>query len=86
MATGDVNGDMVDDLVVGAYSTDGPHGSDSGKVYVFYGGTNLSGTLDMGIDTADVEIIGDDPYDYLGRSLTTGDVNGDGVGDLIIGS
>ncbi len=86
VAAGDVNGDMVDDLIVGSYGTDGPHGSDSGRAYVFYGGTGLSGTLDMSIDDPDVQIIGDDAYDYLGRSLTVGDVNGDGVGDLILGS
>ena len=86
VATGDVNGDAVADLVVGAYRADGPHGSDSGRAYVFYGGSSLSGTIDLHTDTADVTIIGDDGYDRLGRSLTTGDVNGDGLADLLIGA
>ncbi len=53
---------------------------------VFYGGVGLTGTVDLNTDTADVTVIGFNRHDRLGRSVDTGDVDGDGIDDLIIGA
>jgi|GEM_PF-1118169 len=87
VAVGDVNGDGIDDLIGGAYLADRPGGADSGRTYVFYGSETLSGTirLDQPPWDADVIITGTNGS-RLGRSLATGDVDGNGVDDLIIGA
>jgi len=85
---GDVNGDGLDDVIVGAYSNnDGA--TDGGAVYVVFGASNLSGTKSLGgVDSADVTILGKANDDRLGfRSVSgSGDVNGDGFDDVIMGA
>ncbi len=86
---GDINGDGVDDLIVGArWGDDG--GTWAGEAYVIYGKTgNTRGPVDTtGLAAADGFIIqGDDAGDELGQSVSgAGDVNGDGIDDLIVGA
>ena len=92
---GDVNGDGIDDLIVGAPSGD-DGGYDAGEAYVIFGRTNVFG-VDVGgrqvialtnLSASDGFIIqGDADYDYAGRSVSNaGDVNGDGIDDLIVGA
>ena len=96
---GDVNGDGLNDLIIGAIgSNDG--GSMAGAAYIVYGKTDTGGTqfgeeingrqiLDTtGLMQADgFKIQGDVINDQLGVSVSgAGDINGDGVGDLIIGA
>jgi hypothetical protein len=88
-SAGDVNGDGIDDLIIGAFGAD-PNGSNSGASYVVFGRTtgfaanlNLS-TLD---GTTGFQINGEAAFDGSGRSVASaGDVNGDGIDDLIIGA
>jgi hypothetical protein len=77
---GDFNGDGFDDVIVGAWDNDGGGGR-SGRAYTFFG--PLAGTI-AGAD-ADFNVTGA-PSDELGMSVAVGDLNGDGVGDLIIGA
>lgn len=72
IASGDVNGNGINDLLVGAYGTD----SMAGRVYVIYGNTTIASTFDM-------EISGEQAYDQLGVALACGDLNGDKAGDII---
>ncbi len=85
LASGDVNNDGYDDLLVAAPFAD-LGGDDSGAVYVVLGGQDLAGTL--GIRTAaSITITGEAAGDNLGRwGLSSGDVNGDGYDDVIIGA
>jgi hypothetical protein len=81
-AVADLNGDGIDDLIVGAPLADGTD-VDAGKVYVFFGGPTLG---DRVSDSADVILQGQPTHNSFGRALRTGDVNGDGVADLLIGA
>lgn len=85
ITTGDLNGDNVPDIAVGAPFANGA-AQDSGKVYVFFGRANLTGQVDLAQQKADVEISGEASDDHLGASLAIGDVNGDGKSDLIVGA
>ena len=75
VAPGDVNGDGVTDLLVGA---SGPP-SRAGSASIFLGGTEFD-------ETADVVFHGVSDGDALGSSVSLGgDVDGDGYEDVIIG-
>ncbi len=79
---GDVTGDGVEDLVVGAYYTDEGGGFASGAGYIKYG--PVSGSYDLTED-ADGVIIGPDASSYMGRWVRAGgDHDGDGIGDILI--
>ncbi len=73
---GDVNGDGYSDVIVGAYG----YSSNTGRAYIFYGGASMN-------NTADVTMTGEATFNYFGRSVSTsGDVNGDGYSDVIVGA
>lgn len=75
-SAGDVNGDGIDDIIVGAYEAN----SFTGKAYIYFGG-NIINTV------ADVIITGEAPDSRLGISVSSaGDVNADGYDDVIVGA
>ena len=87
---GDVNGDGIDDLIIGAGSAD-PNGNISaGESYVVFGRNGgFSPSLDLSTldGTNGFVINGIDSFDVSGGSVSgAGDVNGDGIDDLIIGA
>ncbi len=81
---GDVNGDDIDDLAVGAYAYDNTEASE-GKVFVWYG-AETTGLGDPGTPTnADWEAESNDAGAIFGYSVNpAGDVNNDGYADLLV--
>ena len=83
---GDIDGDGINDLIIG----DNKQGSGAGAVYVIYGTKDLgtsnfdfSSSLDPSIGFM---ISGVDAYGQLGWAVSSGDVDSDGVDDIIIGA
>ncbi len=82
---GDVDGDGLNDLLVGAEGED--TGADSaGAAYLVLGPVTASGTLALG-DLSAAKFTGENNYNDAGAALSAaGDVNADGYQDLLIGS
>jgi Ca2+-binding RTX toxin-like protein len=87
---GDINGDGIDDLIIGASGADPNGNSRAGETYVVFG---QSGGFDASFNLSQLNgsngfvLNGIDPGDGLGRSVSgAGDINGDGINDLMIGA
>jgi hypothetical protein len=90
VSAGDVNGDGMDDLVIGAPGgDDGEGGSVDGAVYVVYG---KKGGFASKLDLAKLDgrngykITAVDADDEFGKTVSSADINGDGIADLVIGA
>ncbi len=86
---GDINGDGFDDIIVGARFAD-PNGDSSGQSYVVFGD---DGGFPASLELADLDgsngfaLNGINSGDRSGRSVSSaGDIDGDGIDDLIIGA
>jgi parallel beta-helix repeat protein len=77
----DVNGDGIDDVIVGAPGYNG----NQGRAYIFFGGSGFVG--DLASDSADVILDGSWAGAEFGWDVSgVGDFNGDGFNDTIVGA
>ncbi len=88
----DVNGDGIDDLVIGdsGYDPNDPASPyNTGAAFVVYGREGERPTVELGSVTANGEgfaIVGAEEGSYLEAVGMAGDVNGDGIDDVIVGA
>jgi FG-GAP repeat protein len=86
-AAGDFNGDGFDDLAIGDWGATIDTFKAAGQVHILYGGP--SGLTMTGYQHVDEAVAGVEnnpqPDDEFGRALAAGDVNGDGMDDLVVG-
>ena len=81
---GDVNGDGLDDILVGVSNSD--QGGHRGQAYLLFGRTTGWG-MNTPLSQADASFLGESTTDSAGYDLSgVGDVDGDGIDDLIIAS
>jgi hypothetical protein len=78
VAAGDLDGDGVDELLIGAPSASEGASRDGGLVYVFAGGSRTASHV-LSMDAGD--------YERFGSAIAVvGDVDGDGYADAVIGT
>ncbi len=84
IAVGNVNGDGYDDIIISAPYASETGRESCGKVYVILGGLGLLNSYDLLYEEYDSVIIGQNTNDYLGISLSCGDINNDNYDDLFV--
>ena len=86
-AAGDVNGDNIDDVIIGAYRAYPNNRIASGESYIVFGKSTGWNNIDLNnLSSSDgIKIQGSAAYDNSGWSVSNaGDVNNDGISDIII--
>jgi hypothetical protein len=84
LASGDVNGDDIADVLMG-----GPVANSrkaAGQILVFLSSRQWPATVDAALGQNQLTILGAEAEDELGFSVASADINGDGIDDMIGGA
>ncbi|RMG55578.1 MAG: hypothetical protein D6723_02425 [Acidobacteria bacterium] len=79
LTTGDLNGDGLDEIVVGGQNVEVLGTEGAGQVFVYFGSRSFRGTLGMTLISPRVERAGE-----FGNALISADFNGDGYDDVAV--
>jgi hypothetical protein len=82
LALCDLDGDGLGDIVTGSPGSS----AYAGDVSIFFGKNRESWTPEMSADAGDVMLAGLAPGEFFGIDITCGDLDGDGLDDLVIGN
>ena len=84
-SAGDVDGDGLSDILMGAWAND-DGGFNAGKAYLILG-SSLGSSSVINLSMADYSFVGEDVQDLAGGSVSSaGDVDGDGLSDVLVGA
>jgi putative metal-binding protein/FG-GAP repeat protein len=87
LGAADVNGDTVEDILIGAPTSQFIPWVTVGRAYALFGRPFLRGTVvNLATDTADVTLAGPHVDAELGFSVAGGDMNGDAFAEWIVGA
>lgn len=85
VASGDLNGDGYDEVIIGAPYAD-IDGVEKGAIYIVYGSSDPLTNLSLDSDQV-VTYYGEGQYDWAGIGIAAnGDLNDDGYDDLLVGA
>jgi hypothetical protein len=89
VSAGDMDGDGIQDVVVGADQLNSQNGLHSGGAFIIFGSRSLAPSVDVSSPPAGVRvtrIIGSAEEQHWGSTVHANDMNRDGVADLVISS
>jgi hypothetical protein len=86
LTTAEINDDASADLVIGAFWGSGPDGNrtQAGEVYALFGSGQRTGVVDIAANQPDASVYGAASFDRLGETVGAGDVDLDGLDDLVL--
>ncbi len=86
VTTGDIDGDGINDIIAGAINADNGAYTTAGRIYVWLGTSNTNiASLNGSEPNLTLENLQQN-NSQLGNSVTTGDIDGDGINDIIAGA
>ncbi|MFW3146538.1 MAG: hypothetical protein ACMUIE_06980 [Thermoplasmatota archaeon] len=85
LAADDIDNDGIDDLLIGAPKSQAGSITRQGVTYILKGRNSWASEIDL-VHEPSVRIFGPWPFDEVGTEIETGDIDGDGKPEVILGS